>query len=966
MLPNITGTTETITFPDQIDSRLILQNNAMPLGYYRCTGTQGYELVYVNGKFLDILGYDRNEITELFNDKLSGMIHPDDHGKLGEAREELISGRQTSVCSEYRILGKKGYIWVVDHSTYMGDCCPPFFQGILMDITEKMLLQEQLKASNKAFRIAASEAGNLVFTYSRSRQEIYCEENAARIFNVNETQPGVPYEIIKRNGVISEDTVDDYLRIHEDIIAGKKESGGIVKLLNTPDGERVYEVKFQTILDEKEQPTDLAVGVYKDITATFIQAREQEESIKNLRQEYINVKEEMEKGRRERMAMIYTLSTDYYSLWMLDLDNDILSLRRKDNIFFQESTMPPSCYSESLVRYANSRVHPADREKLITEGALSNIREHLKNDRSFSIRIRRQTSAAEKYKHVEWRIVRLSEEESDRSQNMAIIAVKDVDGDVLAEEKQQELLKAALSQAERANRAKTTFLSCMSHDIRTPMNAIIGFAGIAESNIDNRERVHDCLEKILSSSNHLLSLINDILDMSRIESGKLTLREKECRLSERIHDLVNMILPQMKAKQLNFVADAIDVDDEYLIFDPLKLDQVLINILGNAVKFTPPRGTISFSVRQTKQEKPGSCHFEFIIKDTGIGMSPEFINHIFEPFERESSATESGIAGTGLGMAITKRTIDLMGGSILIDSAAGKGSTFKLGFDFKRPDISDRTSRFDRLKGLRGLIVDDDFEICMSMNKMLKQMGMRSDWTTNGREAIFRAQKAYCDGDPFNFCIIDRFMPNMDGIETTRCLRKAVDDDAPTIILTACDWSDIEEEAKAAGVTAFCSKPLFMSDLCNALQGADKLVSQPVSETDHRIFIGKRVLVVEDNELNREISTETLRLLGFKVETATDGSVAVNMVSASQEGYYDMILMDIQMPIMDGYEATMAIRNLPRRDVVRMPIAAMTANAFEDDKERALQNGMNAHISKPLDIDLLPFTLKKLLTSNPE
>ncbi|MGN1341533.1 MAG: response regulator [Oscillospiraceae bacterium] len=950
---------------EQLNSQLTYLNSTIPVGYHRCADTPEYDFLYISSRFCDMLGYTRQEIKELFDDKFARMIHPDDLHRLFDGEDNHASARKSFVRYEYRIRCRSGYMWVVDHSAYLEDRDPPFFQGVIMDITDKVTLQEQLSASNKAFRIAAKEAGNLVFTFSRSRQEIYCDDNTAEIFGINEVQPGVPYGIVERGGIISDDTAGDYVRIHEEIMSGAKEAGGIVKLINHPEGEQVYEVKFHTIPDEYDQPTDLAVGVYKDITASFNKEREQEESLRNLREEYISVKEEMEKGERERMAMIYALSTDYYSLWLLDLDNDILSLRRKDNVFLQESAMPPSCYSEGLVRYADNRVHPSDRRKLVSEASLDNIRERLKTERSFSVRLRRKTSAEENYKYVEWRIVKL-DNDGDGAQNAAIIAVKDVDGDVLAEEKQQALLKSALSQAEHANRAKTTFLSNMSHDIRTPMNAIIGFAGIAASHLDNRDRVQDCLEKILSSSRHLLSLINDILDMSRIESGKMTLQEKECDLSERIHSIVHMIRPQMKAKQLEFFVETIDVEDEELIFDPLKLEQVLINILGNAVKFTPPGGIVTFVIRQSRSEKSGFCHCDFIIRDTGIGMSEEFLKHIYEPFERESTATVSGTSGTGLGMSITKNTVDLMGGTIGIESVPGKGSEFTIGLDFRRQDTAARQEQLTKLQGLRGLVVDDDFNICDSVTKMLEQIGMRSDWTTSGREAVFRAQKAHADGDPFYCYIIDWLMPDMNGIETARQIRRVTGDDVPIIILTAYDWTDIEDEAREAGVTEFCSKPLFMSDLRSVLQEAEGKSARKLQPEKRFDFSGRRVLVAEDNELNREIAAEILHSLGFVVETARDGSIAADMVSMSPEGHYDLVLMDIQMPVMDGYEATRAIRSLPRRDVVRMPIVAMTANAFEEDKERALRNGMNAHIAKPLDVDALPAVLDNILNGREE
>ena len=409
--------------------------------------------------------------------------------------------------------------------------------------------------------------------------------------------------------------------------------------------------------------------------------------------------------------------------------------------------------------------------------------------------------------------------------------------------------------------------------------------------------------------------------------------------------------------------DTIDVEDEELIFDPLRLDQVLINILSNAAKFTPIGGVVSFTIRQEESKKPGYAHYDFIIRDSGIGMSEEFLRHIFEPFEREKSATVSGIEGTGLGMTITKHTVDMMGGTIEVQSELRKGTTFTVGFDFALSSVVHKKESTVELEGLRALVVDDDFQTCDSVTKMLSQIGMRSEWTTSGREAVFRAQKAHNDGDPFYSYIIDWLMPQMDGIETVRRIRRVIGNEAPIIILTAYDWTDIEQEAREAGVTAFCNKPLFMSDLRNVLIEASRIAKGHVSpkvEEPKVSFDGKRVLVVEDNDLNREIACEILTRAGFVVEVAADGSEAVSMVKQRCENYYDLVLMDIQMPIMDGYEATKAIRSLPRQDVLDLPILAMTANAFEEDKERALQNGMNGHIAKPIYIDILYKTLQRI------
>ena len=546
---------------------------------------------------------------------------------------------------------------------------------------------------------------------------------------------------------------------------------------------------------------------------------------------------------------------------------------------------------------------------------------------------------------------------------MVMVVTKEITGQVRKQREQTQALQDALMQAQHANNAKTTFLSNMSHDIRTPMNAIIGFATIAASHIDNKEQVRDCLQKVLSSSNHLLSLINDILDMSRIESGKVQIKEQECNISEMMHNLVNIIQPQVKAKQLRLFIDTFEVANEDVIADALKMNQVFINLLSNAVKYTPAGGVISFRIMQSTTFRHGYGDYTFIIQDNGIGMSQEFVNHIFEPFEREASTTKTGIQGTGLGMAITKNIVEMMNGTIEVRSEKGKGSEFRVELSLKLQDTEKNAQQIQELHGLRALVVDDDFNTCDSVSKMLKQIGMRAEWTTSGREAAYRAKAAYEEGDSYHTYIIDWQMPETSGIETARRIRASVGEEAPIIILTAYDWTDIEEEAKEAGVTAFCAKPLFMSDLKSALLAANNLVEkeEKAAAWMQADFEGKRILLVEDNELNREIAQEILEETGFVVECAPDGTDAVDMVEKAEENYYDAILMDVQMPIMDGYEATRTIRAMQRGDVKDLPIIAMTANAMDEDKEAALKNGMSAHIAKPIDVDVFISILGQFL-----
>ena len=523
-------------------------------------------------------------------------------------------------------------------------------------------------------------------------------------------------------------------------------------------------------------------------------------------------------------------------------------------------------------------------------------------------------------------------------------------------------LSEAVRAAETANRAKSNFLSNMSHDIRTPMNAIIGFTTLAVSNIDDKKRVRDYLGKILSSSNHLLSLINDILDMSRIESGKIHLEETEVSLSDVLHDLKTIISGQIHAKQLELYMDAMDVTNEDVYCDKTRLNQILLNLLSNAVKFTPAGGTVSVRIRQCPGTQKGSGLYEIRVKDNGIGMSQEFVKKIFSPFERERTSTVSRTQGTGLGMAITKNIVNMMGGTIEVHTEQGKGTEFIVRLPFRIQSEHQRIEKIAELEGLKALVVDDDFNTCDSVTKMLVRVGMRSEWTLSGKEAVLRARQSMELGDAFHAYIIDWRLPDMNGIEVTRQIR-SLGDDTPIIILTAYDWSDIEVEARAAGVTAFCAKPMFMSDIRNTLMSAigQKLAEDTILPSVDSDFRGRCILLVEDNELNSEIAVEILNEYGFLVDTAENGVEAVQKVRNSTPGNYDLVLMDVQMPVMNGYEATKQIRALDDPALAGITILAMTANAFDEDRKKALKCGMDGFLSKPIVIEELISILQKNL-----
>lgn len=530
----------------------------------------------------------------------------------------------------------------------------------------------------------------------------------------------------------------------------------------------------------------------------------------------------------------------------------------------------------------------------------------------------------------------------------------------------RETAENALYAAEVANKSKSVFLSNMSHDIRTPMNAVIGFATLGLSNLDNKEKVKDYFTKILSSSNHLLSLINDILDMSRIESGKISLEETEANLSEMLYDIKTIIGGQIHAKQLELSMDVIDVTDEDVYCDKTRLNQVLLNLLSNAIKFTMPGGRVSVRIVQMPNPSGEKGLYEIRVKDTGIGMSKEFAERIFEPFERERTSTVSRIQGTGLGMSITKNIVDMMGGSIEVLTEEGKGTEFILKLELRLQPEQREKGKIKELEGMRALVVDDDYDTCDGVTRMLEDMGMRSEWTLSGKEAVLRMKQSIERKDAFSAYIIDWRLPDMNGVEVARQIRR-LGDDKPIIILTAYEWDDIEEEARDAGINGFCAKPMFLSDLRESLLWSlgDKLheeEEQEVSGHDEiEDFKGRHLLLVEDNELNREIAQEILCEYGFQIDVAENGAEAVEKVSSSRPGDYDLVLMDVQMPVMDGHEATRQIRKLENRELAAIPIIAMTANAFNEDRKAAKDCGMDGFISKPINIEEIIQTLKKVL-----
>lgn len=522
-------------------------------------------------------------------------------------------------------------------------------------------------------------------------------------------------------------------------------------------------------------------------------------------------------------------------------------------------------------------------------------------------------------------------------------------------------LDMARRDAVKANKAKSEFLSSMSHDIRTPMNGIVGMTAIALENIDNTERVRDCLGKITLSSRHLLGLINDVLDMSKIESGKLTLNINQISLCEMMDSIVNIVQPQIKERQQHFDIFIQKIQTEDVFCDSVRLNQILINLLSNALKFTPEGGTINIYLEQ--EESPVGdnyvrCHFR--VKDNGIGMTKEFQEKIFDTFTREEKSQVNKIEGTGLGMAITKAIVDTMKGSIELLSAPGQGTEFHITLDLERADSKLANMK---LPSWRILVIDNNEDLCQSAVLSLKELGIEAQWATDGKTAVEMAKKCHDEQNGFEVILLDWKMPEMDGLHTARQLRKYLGQEVPILVISAYDWSDIEEEAKEVNIQGFISKPLFKSNLYFGLSHymlEDSPKDLHRENISNSAFRGKRILLTEDNDLNWEIAEVLLSESGFQLERAENGKICVEMFESSEPGYYDVILMDIRMPVMSGYDAAKTIRALKREDA-GLPIIAMTADAFSSDIQQCLDCGMNEHVAKPIDMNRLTQLLKKYL-----
>ena len=895
-----------------------------------------------------------NELLKIIDQELSDsvyawtdIVHPDDRDMALEAFNSTLTDKSCSTPYDviYRMVNRQGvYHWFhsAGRKIRYADGTGEFF-GMHIDITDQIAQQKKLEEAEENERFVKAMAQNYVTVYV-----VDMADDSYRVIkgkdDIHKRYSGLSFSLSMKKYIAGDVTEDD--RVH------MLEETDFERIRERLRSERTYVVRYRAFINNEPLWHEMFVmsAGQSDTVIMGMKANDREILAEKARAAIFN---------------------KYSGIYIADISRGIMKILKGSGGFekYEGQVIP---WQASMVALSENF---EDEDKAFFRnvyGDPETIRKVLAKDNDIEY-FYRSPNYGDGFVWMKSE-VHLLTCSKDGVPETAMVGISSIDSQqrekmqmnaMIAEQKtqleqQQARLEEALSMAQSANRAKTTFLNSMSHDIRTPMNAIIGYTGLAASHIDNKQQVQDYLSKIGQSSNHLLSLINDVLDMSRIESGKINLDEKAENLPEIIHTLRDIVQADVHAKQHDFFIDTVNVRDECVVCDKLRLNQALLNILSNSIKYTAMGGTISMRIIEKTVKDNGYATFEFRIKDNGMGMDEEFVKTIFDPFTRVRSSTVSGIQGTGLGMAITKNIIDMMGGRIEINSAPGKGTETVVTFDFKLQEAHKDNFEIPQLKGLRGLVVDDDANTCLSVSDMLNDIGMRYEWCTSGKEAVIRAEAAYRMGDRFKVYIIDWLMPDMNGIETVRRIRKVIGADTPIIILTSYDWSDVEEEAREAGVTAFVAKPMFPSDLNKVLSellGIEK--ETPAGQISYE-FAGKKILLVEDNELNREIAEEILEEEGFIVDSAEDGSVAVQKMSMAEPGDYDLILMDIQMPLMNGYEAAKQIRSLTNgvQDTV---IIAMTANAFEEDRKAALEAGMNEHIAKPVDVDKLKATLARFL-----
>lgn len=917
---------------------LHLYNN-IPGAVFRCRFDKDFSIIDANDGLFEFLGYTREEFAAMGN-KMSSVIYPADLQIMADRlRAQLQHGN--TIHNENRLICKDGSLrWISIKAQLLPEKGgEEHFYCVFVDITEEKQLQERIKELYEKELSYFSEvytAGGCMqgrINITKNQMESYVSTIAASAANMEDTYEQT-VEIMAMSAVDS--AYGEYIsqslsrdRVLADYATGKTDYH-FDFLRRGHDGSAFWgSTSIHTCLNPESGDI---VGFFYTFDVT---------------------EQKMQELLLNRIAEL-----DYDDITEIDILNDTYRLISFDK---NQRIEPQQCgrFQKDIHIAAQRFPNGSSRQEYLSKLQFDFMKSQLDRQDTYTFIIEMKDEQG-RLRVKRYQVFYISKE-----LGRVCMVRTDVTDVVRQEQKQKEELAAALVAAEQANAAKSDFLSRMSHEIRTPMNAIIGMSTIAIQALGDDEQVADCLSKIGISSRFLLSLINDILDMSRIESGKMLLKNEKIPTEDFINGVNSICYAQAEAKGVDYECIVDPVMDDFYIGDAMKLQQVLINILSNAIKFTHEGGKVTFSAAQRQRTKNDAV-LRFTVNDTGVGMSDDFLPHIFEPFSQESTGTTALYGGTGLGLAISKNIVDMMDGKITVRSIKDIGSEFtvdvKLGIteESKQRHIQKRQNM--HFSHLKTLVVDDDVAVCESAVVTLKEIGVTAEWVDSGRKAIEKVQFLWDNGKYFDMILIDWKMPDMDGIETTRRIRSIVGPEVTIIIMTAYDWISIEHEAKLAGVNLLMSKPMFKSSLVSAFSKAlgEKEEQEQIQAVDYD-FAGKRILLAEDNTINTEVAVMLLESKGFIVDSAENGLRAMELFSKSEPGYYDAILMDIRMPLMDGLTASVNIRHLSNADAVTVPIIAMTANAFDDDIDKSKAAGMNAHLAKPIEPDRLYKTLYDFL-----
>ena len=900
---------------------------------------------------------DKNGIHEMVNDsfcltvkKTHEQVHGRGHAYIWnveaddpaciESEREVMESRRTCVSEESIQTGEgrrllttyKSPLYDVDGSV-MGTV------GVGIDITQERAFQDELVRRSQMLESLFTTMDCGVLTHTLDGKQVLNANRAALSilgFSSEEEMMEAGFDMVAPTVA-----VEDQPRLRAAIrsLRAEGDTVGIAYRVRQPNGRLLH------IMGSVKLTRENGIPVYRRflLDCTAQKEREQQERLEQ---------------ERHQMELIQALSTDYSLVCFFNLSTGRgfpLRMTGGEEDTYHAAFAADLAFQESMDIYTERYVWPEDREMFRRACSLKRLREELEQKDSFTVNYR--VTSGDTAAYYQLRAVRAGAWGDHRDM---VLGIRNVDDETREEQEQKNFLREALSQANRANEAKSAFLSNMSHDIRTPMNAIIGFTVLMDKEAESPEKVREYTRKISASSQHLLSLINDVLDMSKIESGKTSLNIAPFSLPELMEELYTILLPQARAKGQSFDFQVHGRPAERLLGDKLHLNQILINLLSNAIKYTPEGGEISLLVEALTPITPQYAHLHFEVRDNGIGMSEEFVKTVFDPFSREMNSTTSGIQGTGLGMAITKNLVELMGGTIRVESRQGKGTTFTVELSFALPVQSDEENFWTRRGISRILVADDDEQVCLDIREMMDGTGVEVAYATDGLSAVDAAAQARERGALFQAVLLDWKMPGQSGGETARLLRGEVGPDVPILVLTAYDWGDIEDEVLAAGVNAFIPKPFFVSTFRQVLDSLDHTRSVAVAQPPENVLKGLFFLVAEDNELNAEILSEMLDMEGAGCEVAANGQLAVERFLQSDPDRYDMVLMDVQMPVMGGYEATRKIRASGHPRAAEIPIVAMTANAFAEDVRHALDAGMNGHLSKPIDMNAMRELLGRL------